>query len=232
MTREIIFTQNDLLEMLRGKEVVLESTKYEVRMLFYMEKEPLTIYENAKKTMDAYKESVLVEHFELVRRGLLSVKEFMEKHPEFAYDHQDLLVLAHKREVEKETLMWEHNKTDELLITHLTSKETRDLINGKKTINQIREAHGLPPINNVQPSCSGNKRMRWTYVYIAADGPPEDLRRFIQYVKGVGLNFDFFKQYDSNYEDFVVYCDSDEQFKQMNDCWKEIQKEYYDELNK
>lgn len=82
MITQIIFTQNELIEMLQGKEVELNDNRQHIT--FSMEKEPLK---------------------------------------------------------------WNHDTSDEPLITHLTAKETSDLFNGKKTINQIREAYGYSPVN-------------------------------------------------------------------------------------
>lgn len=181
MIHQIIFTQNELVEMLQGKKVGMAS-------------------KNGESTLFS-----------------------MENHES-----------VHENPVPP--LTWNHNKTEEPLISQLTKKETDDLLNGKKTINQIREEHDFPPISDISSYLTPNydhKQMRWTYVYLAADGLPEDIRRFIlQYVSSTGLKFDFFRQYDSAYEDFVVYCDTDEQMKQLNDHWKEIQKEYYDECNR
>lgn len=229
MIRQIVFTQEELVQMLQGKEVTSENRCD--GFICSME-EPKSIYENTVKTCKPTVDSELINDFDLMRDGLLSVKEFMEKHQEFFNGNDDLLILASKREVKKETLKWNHNKTDEPLICKLTKKETNDLWNGKKTVNQIREAHGLPAITDIQSAYSINKRMRWTYVYNAEKDLPEDARRFMQYIKSIGVDFDFFKQYDSVYEHFDVYCDSDEQMKSLQDCWDRIQKEYYDELNK
>ena len=180
MIHQIIFTQNELVEMLQGKQVSLTEKK-DKRTLFYMEK-PKSIYEDSVSP-----------------------------------------------------LTWNHNKTEEPLIGQLTKKETDDLLNSKKTVNQIREEHGLPPISDISSYLTYNsdpKQMRWTYVYLAANGLPEDARRLVLYVRSIGLKFDFFKQYDSPYEDFVVYCDTDEQMKHLQNRWREIQKEYYDECNR
>ena len=204
MITQIIFTQNELVEMLQGKQVGL-TEKNGKRTLFYMENHE-SVHENVP-------DPNLYFDFELLKSGLISINEFMKRYPGFINGYHNLWVLPNEQAP-------------------------------KKTWNQIRKEHGFPPIVDASsyfvkdtplPLMYNHdpKQMRWTYVYLAADGLPEDIRRFIlRYVSNTGLKFSFFKQYDSPYEDFVVYCDTDEQMKQLKDRWKEMQKEYYDECNK
>ena len=113
MITQIIFTQNELVEMLQGKEVPMVSRDGS-GTIFSMEKEPLN---------------------------------------------------------------WNHNKTDEPLITHLTKKETNNLLKGKKTINQIRAEHGFPPVNDCVLNKANEYAQDITLMQHRALSPDEFLKK-------------------------------------------------------
>lgn len=102
-------------------------------------------------------EKELANSFELMRDGFLSVKEFTDIFMEFDNSHIDIMVTESSptKRKPKEPIP-------------LTKKETKDLLSGKKTPNEIRIEHGLLPVEELQ-----NLISEWKKEFIKKSATPE-----------------------------------------------------------